>query len=176
MIYSRLDEPFVDISLSVRRMVAGVWLVCAWLAVSGGVVDGQMLCSVGIETELSAGWCWCWMEESSSELKIKSDGTENKVSYHRRRYAPSPMMLFRNYKQPLLPCSAEMAVFALEHAHWLERWMLGRPAASFKFYALLYRLQSSLFNVFLPVSLCLMQQPLYKLVCFILVYRFKVKL
>lgn len=52
MIYSRLDEPFVDISLSVRRTVAGVWLMCAWLAVSGGVVDGQMLCSVGIERRL----------------------------------------------------------------------------------------------------------------------------
>jgi len=51
MIYSRLDEPFVDISLSVRQTVTWVWLVCVWLAASGGVVDGQMLCSVGIESE-----------------------------------------------------------------------------------------------------------------------------
>ncbi len=101
MIYSRLDEPFVVISLSVRRTVAWVWLVCAWLATSGVVVDGQMLYSVGIETDKSAAWCWCWLEESSSyrsQLKIEADGTENTISYHSRRLVPSPMMLFRNYE------------------------------------------------------------------------------
>ncbi len=93
MIYSRLDEPFVVISLSVRRTVAWVWLVCAWLATSGVVVDGQMLYSVGIETDKSAAWCWCWLEESSSyrsQLKIEADGTENTISYHSRRLVPSP--------------------------------------------------------------------------------------
>lgn len=44
----------MDISLSVRRTVAWVWLVCAWLAASGGVVDGQMLYSFGIKTDKSA--------------------------------------------------------------------------------------------------------------------------
>lgn len=156
MIYSRLNEPFVVISLSVRRTVAWVWLVCAWLAASGGVVDGQMLYSFGIKTDKSAAWCWCWMEESlsyHSELKIEADGMENTVSYHSCRLVPSPMRLFRNYEQPY---SMEMAVFALEYAHWLERWMLGRPAASSKLYALLYRLQASPFRGFLPVSLYLM--------------------
>ncbi len=77
MIYSRLDQPFVVISLSFTQTVAWVWLVCAWLATSGGVVDGQMLYSVGIETDKSAAWCRCWMEESLSnhaELKIEADG------------------------------------------------------------------------------------------------------
>lgn len=116
MIYSRLDEPFVVISLSVRQTVAWVWLVCAWLAMSGGVVDGQMLYSVGIETDKSAV-VWRKAGLITLELKIEADGMENTISYHSRRLVPSPMMLFRNYEQLLVPYSTEMAVFALEYAH-----------------------------------------------------------
>lgn len=46
-----MNPLWISVFLSGEQLHGFVLCVCVWLAASHGVVDSQMLCSVGIETE-----------------------------------------------------------------------------------------------------------------------------